>query len=120
VKLSREQLEEKLARNPDLAKRNPDLARRQGLGPCAIVQKQEASDSRQPKRKNANTNGAGNKKMDGAMRPSFRVAVNLRVSDNRGRDADGALSTLLDCLVSAARRLRDVDNGDFNSSIEGR
>lgn len=43
---------------------------------------------------------------DGRDHPRFEVSVDLLVSDERRRDADGALSTLLDCLVQALRKVR--------------
>lgn len=49
---------------------------------------------------------------DGALHPRYRITVTLLVSDNRRRDADGALSSLLDSLVRAVGRLNPVGAGD--------
>jgi len=48
-------------------------------------------------------------KVDEASHPKFRIRVVLRYSDNRRRDIDGALSTVLDCVVRAFGRFRSVD-----------
>ena len=50
--------------------------------------------------------------VDGGVHPQYVFAVDLRVSDKRKRDADGALTTLLDCVVIAARRLSEMDKED--------
>lgn len=50
-------------------------------------------------------------KADGKDHNRFRVTINLRVCDRRRRDADGAVTTLLDCIVSAVRRLAELDSG---------
>lgn len=47
--------------------------------------------------------------VDGDSHPKFRVAITLYVSDARRRDADGALTTILDCLVHAVRRFGGMD-----------
>jgi len=48
-------------------------------------------------------------RVDEAVHPKFRVTVTLRVSDKLRRDGDGALTTLLDCLVNTQGRLRSLD-----------
>ena len=40
------------------------------------------------------------KKADEGNRKRFRITVDLLVSDNRRRDPDGAINTIMDCLVS--------------------
>ena len=47
----------------------------------------------------------------------FRVRITVRFSDNRRRDADGCLSTLLDCLTTARGRLLEMDTGDKRQRI---
>ena len=42
---------------------------------------------------------------DAADHPRFAVHIDLRFCDNRRRDCDGAVSTVLDCLV---RSLNDL------------
>jgi len=49
--------------------------------------------------------------MDGEGRPLYRITITLRTSDNRDRDADGAISTLLDTYLFALGRLLNVDRG---------
>lgn len=49
-------------------------------------------------------------KNKGAKEPDrtpYRVSIVLRFSDKRQHDPDGCLSTILDCLVAARRRLED-------------
>jgi len=77
-----------------------------GIGPRAELQEHEESQPKRP------VHRAKSETVDARVHGQFRVTVTLRVSDNRKRDADGALSTLLDCLVNAARRLGSVDPGD--------
>ena len=48
---------------------------------------------------------------DGKLHPKYRIAVTLLVSDNRARDADGALTSLLDATIHAVRRLNPVGAG---------
>lgn len=43
--------------------------------------------------------------LDAALCSKFRVSIVLYVSDYRRRDPDGALSTIMDCITSARRRL---------------
>lgn len=52
---------------------------------------------------------AESEKVDADVRRQFRVTVTLRISDKRKRDADGALSTILDCLCKSTRRLSERD-----------
>lgn len=47
----------------------------------------------------------GVSEVDGSVRPQFRVTVTLGYGDERRRDADGAVSTILDCLIAARRQL---------------
>ena len=46
--------------------------------------------------------------MDAKSGGQHRVTVELLYSDRRRRDADGALTTLLDCLILARRRFLDL------------
>lgn len=55
---------------------------------------------------------AGEAEMDAKCHPAYDLAVTIRVSDQRRRDLDGNLSTVLDCLVQAVRRLAPVDSKD--------
>ena len=43
--------------------------------------------------------------------PRYRITITLRTSDNRDRDGDGAISTLLDTYLFALGRLLEVDRG---------
>ena len=58
-------------------------------------------------------------KADGAIHPAYRVTITLRVSDHRRRDADGALSSLMDSLVRAVGRLNPVGAGNPHPYPEG-
>lgn len=72
--------------------------------PCAIVQKQKAGDLGQQDWASPHPDRAKNKAVDESLHPQFCVSVVVTVSDNRRRDLDGMLATILDC-VCAARRL---------------
>ena len=48
-------------------------------------------------------------KVDAKSHPSYRISIDFLVSDNLGRDCDGAQTTLLDCLIRSARRLSTMD-----------
>ena len=56
------------------------------------------------------------KKADGINRERFRITIDFLVSDNRRRDPDGAINTILDCLVRSVRRLSEGDSGDCGAS----
>lgn len=59
--------------------------------------------------------------LDGRNHPKFHIAVTLHCSDNRRRDIDGALSTLLDCLITSRRLLAvDTGNNDQGSGVRQR
>jgi len=66
---------------------------------------QELKDVDRPKANHQ----AGKAGVDGQVHPKFRIAITLLVSDKRCRDGDGALSTLLDCVVTASRRFHSLD-----------
>lgn len=76
----------------------------------AHMQLQEQQDAIE----GAADNGPDQAEEDGALHPSYRVTVTLLVSDNRRRDADGALSSLMDSLVRAVGRLNPVGAGDHD------
>lgn len=44
-------------------------------------------------------------KDDAENHPRYKISVELYYSDNYRRDADGALATILDCLIAAGRQL---------------
>ena len=73
----------------------------QSPGAYNQLQEQQAPGSRKARDK------AGIPRVDAKMRGRFRVSITLFVSDNRERDADGALATLLDCMCHAAKRLSE-------------
>lgn len=56
------------------------------------------------------------KKADEGNRKRFRITVDLLVSDNRRRDPDGAINTIMDCLVAAVRRLGEGDRRSGGAS----
>ena len=51
----------------------------------------------------------GKAAMDGEGDQFYRVTVTLLVSDLQDRDADGAISTILDCINAAVGRLLGLD-----------
>lgn len=57
---------------------------------------------------------------DERVHPRYRTRFVICVSDRRRRDADGAISTVLDCLVRAARRLAGLDTGERRVSNRAR
>jgi hypothetical protein len=104
VKFSKEQLNDKLASNPALARRNPNLdpSRGEGVRPRPGVEEQHVQHRQQRK-----------PRVEKAVRQTFSVAITLYFADYRTRDADAALSTLLDCVIAARRQLEN-HTGDFN------
>ena len=59
------------------------------------------------------------KETDASNRAKFRVTIDLLISDKRKRDPDGAINTVMDCLVGAVRRLREGDTGNCGASKKG-
>jgi hypothetical protein len=55
-------------------------------------------------------------KTNGADNPEYRISVTLLVADHRQRDADGALSTVLDCLIHAIGRLTGLDSRNLRKA----
>ena len=78
-------------------------ARRDGNRPRPVIQKQQDVDARTTDNRPQKT------EVDGEGRSFYRVTVKLLVSDRRARDADGAISTLLDCLIAAVGRQLGMD-----------
>src|SRR3990172_12008129 len=76
--------------------------------PCPIVQESKEGDQGQQDRKASDPHRTKRKKVDGSVHPKFRIAVTFRRSDLRERDPDGGLSTILDCLVAARKRLNEL------------
>lgn len=70
-----------------------------GNRPCAELQEQKDA---QPRKAHHRPKKA---KVDEAGHSKHGVAIAFIVSDNRERDGDGGEATLLDCLVSARKRL---------------
>lgn len=46
--------------------------------------------------------------MDEGLHGQFKVTVVIKISDNRGRDLDGSLATIMDCLRDAAREIAAI------------
>lgn len=74
------------------------------IGALPVVQEQQVDLPKQ-RRAPVHRDERRKKTVDAAGHPSYRVAITLKVSDDRARDPDGGGSTILDCLVRAARRL---------------
>jgi len=82
-----------------------------GNRPSSFVQKQQANPE-ETRRDTVHRQRRSKQGLDAKVHPTYRLTVDLRYSDNRPRDIDGSLSTILDCLVTAAaglRRLTPVD-----------
>jgi len=77
----------------------------------AIIQEQKAAHPSPKRKAAAPRDRRADKKADGGDHPRFALTVCFRVSDNRPRDLDGLLSTILDCLVTARGRLAAMDTG---------
>src|SRR5574342_341655 len=108
MKLSREEYERQRAARPDIfpAIEAYDSRHR----PCPVHEELQGESAKR------DLHETKVRQMDAGVQRQFRVRVTLRVSDNRKRDADGALSTILDCLVAAARRLSEGDRGGADQS----
>ena len=86
-----------------------------GARPRPIVQEQQddrADLATDQKRKKVSVPDADSEtreaEVDEGSHPVYDLTVTIRVSDNRRRDLDGNLSTILDCLVQSVRRLAPV------------
>lgn len=99
-------------------KRAPRYVGRAGYR--AFVQELENADSAGPSgaatEETVADNEAGIATTDGGDHGVFEVAVTFRFPDRRRRDLDGCISTLLDCLIHARRRLLDTNPGVENQS----
>ena len=78
-------------------------ARRAGNRPRSELQEHQDDRAWAP------DNGPKEAGLDGPVYPTFRVTVEVHISDERDRDNDGAYSTLQDCLIAAIGRLAQVD-----------
>lgn len=89
-----------------------DVLSRTLRGACDIRHPGDRSGSSHEKFKDAVPRKAHHKpketKMDEGGGYVYSVSIKLMYGDKRRRDADGAVTTILDCLV-AARRLLDSD-----------
>lgn len=77
-----------------------------------VIQNAEARHDKQNesgKGIRSNNHAPRSQKAYGRNHPRYRVTVNLTLA-GRSSDPDGQLSTLLDCIVSASKRLRSVDS----------
>lgn len=72
-----------------------------------VIQKQQADVRSEGTPPNANNRSdkAKKKRSDHAQ---YRISVTFRISDNRVRDLDGMLTTILDALIDARGRLAAV------------
>lgn len=78
-----------------------------GARPCPVVQERKDEN---PKRANHRPQ---KEKVDGRCHATYRIAATIRISDERDRDLDGALSTLQDCVINAVGRLAEMDRIDL-------
>lgn len=93
----------------ELIRRNPRLSQGDNGGPRPIVQKHETLHPGQQDRKAADPDAGQHQETDGAHHKRFSVSIDFRISDNRRRDLDGMLATVMDCLQAARRRLDPMD-----------
>lgn len=85
--------------------KHPELYRADNSGENSSVQKQKASHPGPINRPSPNLDRTKNKKVDGQLHPRFSVTIVVQMPDNRRRDLDGMLATILDCICSARRQL---------------
>ena len=83
-----------------------------GVGTHNVLQKLKDAPSRKGGKACDADNQSDETETDGELHPKYRFAVTLNVSDNRARDADGALSSLLDATIHAVGRLNPMDSRD--------
>src|SRR5687768_9115821 len=77
-------------------------------------QKPQASSPRPIDRKDADDDAQGHRSAQEAVGGRFSVRVVVSLSDNRTRDLDGILATVMDCLIAARRRLMEICPEDRN------
>ncbi len=53
--------------------------------------------------------GPSEEAVDGTGHPQYEVSIVILISDERDRDLDGAVSTILDCLVHSIREVREEE-----------
>lgn len=82
---------------------------------CSEFQEQQKPIQKQEDRKDLHSHRSKKEKVDAASHPKYRIAVMWLISDNRVRDNDGMLSTIMDSLISATRRLSGMDTGKRTS-----
>lgn len=55
-------------------------------------------------------------KMDAKRDQQFKISIAFLMSDNRRRDLDGMLTTILDCLCAAGRQMADLHQNNNKSN----
>ena len=94
-----------------LAKGKHDNSTRQRSGAYTEQEEQQVSDTGKADNKTRVSKG------DKENHRRFRVRITFRFSDNRRRDLDGGLSTVLDCIIAARGRLLDMDTRDKRQRV---
>ncbi len=84
-------------------------ANRKRIGSRSSVQEQEEGNTGSAHGQDADIDRCEVGKVDGESISFYRVSIILRVSDRRARDADGAVTTLLDTILNAIGRLVNMD-----------
>lgn len=87
-------------------------------GPRTELQEQQV-DLPKPKREAVHSDKSQAPGVDGSSHPAYRVAIVIRVSDGYARDPDGAVSTIMDCIVSAVRRFMAMGKRDPHQNGSG-
>ncbi len=87
---------------------NGDYVKAGNQGTGALAFKEEPP-LRSGKRKAPDRQGSCVK--SGKDHPKFSVSVTFKMSDNRKRDLDGQIATVLDCLIDARRRFVATHTG---------
>lgn len=108
MRLTKQQYDDMLRRKPGLAPKitSSDTHKRLGTHTKLQEQKDDLSQSSNNSSKVQETYGGDN--------PRYKVSVTFLMSDNRRRDLDGMLATILDSICTAGRLLA----GD--TSVNGR
>lgn len=76
-------------------------------GKRRVVQKQQDDMRTEGTAPNAD-NRPAKAKAKGGNHAQYRISVTFRISDNRVRDLDGMLTTILDALIDARGRLATI------------
>lgn len=83
---------------------------------ATVVQEQKDGSSRSDERKTQNDHRTEGESAQEETGGRFAVRIVVGLSDNRTRDLDGILATVMDCLIAARRRLMEICPEDRDRS----